>query len=143
MRSQDPQAPLKRHRGARNFTRSQLLTIVYGLLVLLYTIYLSQFRHHWWYYLEFMVIGGYCFYIVQGLLLGSRNWGLLLMLPLVMLAVAIAAGYLLVLILRLGGGTLLDADRADMVLLSLLVIGGNVYSLKWLVGRKGRRKGRK
>jgi hypothetical protein len=125
------------------FTRSQLLTIVYSLLVLLYTIYLSQFRHHWWYYLAFMVISGYCYFVVQGLLLRSRNWGVLLLLPPAVLGTAIAAGYLLVFILRLGGGTLLDADRADMILLSLLVIGGSIYSLKWLMGRKGARKGRK
>ncbi|HEY4207720.1 MAG TPA: hypothetical protein VGM31_12935 [Puia sp.] len=125
------------------FTRSQLLTVVYGLLVVLYTLYLSQFRHHWWYYLEFMAIGGYCFFVAQGLLLRSGNWGVLMLLPLAVLAAAIAAGYLLLFILRLGGGTLLNADRADMILLSLLVIGGSAYSIRWIVGKKKTRKGRK
>ncbi|HVU55177.1 MAG TPA: hypothetical protein VHD83_08975 [Puia sp.] len=126
------------------FTRSHLLTIVYSLLVVSYTLFVSHFRHHWWYYLEFMLISGYCFFIVQGFLLRSKNWGIVLVLPLAVLLAAVAAGYLLVFILRWGGGTLLDADRADMILLSLLVIGGSAYSLRWIKGKKKvARKGKK
>jgi len=128
------------------FTRSHLLTIVYSLLVLLYILYLTQFRHPWWYYLEFMLISGYCSFIVQGLLLRSKNWGILLLLPLAVIVTAVILGYLLVFILRLGGGTLLDADRADMILLTLLVILGNTYCLRWIKGvrgKKGARKGKK
>jgi len=125
------------------FTRSHLLTIVYSLLVVLYTLYLTQHRHYWWYYLEFMLISGYCYFVLQGLLLRSGNWGILLLLPPAVLLAAVGAGYLLVFILRLGGGTLLDADRADMILLSLLVIGGSAYSLRWISGRKTARKGKK
>jgi hypothetical protein len=55
----------------------------------------------------------------------------------------VATGYLLLFILRWGGGTLLDADSADMILLSLLVIGGSVYSLRWIKGKKLARKGKK
>ena len=104
------------------FTRSHLLTIVYSLLVVLYTLYLTRLRHPWGYYLKFMLISGYCFFILQGILLRSRNWGILLLLPLAVSLAAVAAGYLLLFILRWGGGTLLDADSADMFLLSLLVI---------------------
>ncbi|MBN8850318.1 MAG: hypothetical protein BGO55_32590 [Sphingobacteriales bacterium 50-39] len=125
------------------FTRSHLLIIVYSLLVVLYTLYLTQLRHPWRYYLEFMLISGYCFFILQGILLRSRNWGILLLLPLAVSVIAIVAGYLLLFILRLGGGTLLDADSADMILLSGLVIGGGVYSLRWIKGGKGARKGKK
>ncbi|HVU83412.1 MAG TPA: hypothetical protein VHC50_01135 [Puia sp.] len=128
------------------FTRSHLLTIVYSLLVVLYTLYLAQLRHPWRYYLEFMLISGYCFFISQGILLRSKNWGILLLLPLAVSVAAVIAGYLLLFILRLGGGTLLDADRPDMILLSLLVILGNAYSLRWIKGvggRKGARKGKK
>jgi len=128
------------------FTRSHLLIIVYSLLVVLYTLYLTQLRRPWRYYLEFMLISGYCFFIVQGLLLRSKNWGILLLLPLAVSVAAVITGYLLLFILRLGGGTLLDADRPDMILLSLLVILGNAYSLQWIKGvrgKKGARKGKK
>jgi hypothetical protein len=125
------------------FTRSHLLTIVYSLLVVLYTLYLTQLRHPWRYYLEFMLISGYCFFVLQGILLRSGNWGILLLLPLAVLLAAVAAGYLLLFILRWGGGTLLDADSADLILLSLLILGGSVYSLRWIKGKKVARKGKK
>ena len=125
------------------FTRSHLLTIVYCLLVVLYTLYLSRFRHHWQYYLEFMLISGYCYFIIQGFILRSGNWGILLLLPLAVILAAVVGGYLLVFILRWGGGTLLDTDRADMVVLSLMVTGGSVYSLRWIKGKKMARKGKK
>jgi len=124
------------------FTRSHLLTIVYSLLVVLYTLYMTQLRHPWGYYLKFMLISGYCFFVLQGVLLRSRNWGILL-LPLAVSLAAVASGYLLLFILRWGGGTLLDADSADMILLSLLVIGGSVYSLRWIKGKTAARKGKK
>jgi len=125
------------------FTRSHLLTIVYSLLVVLYTLYLTQLRHPWSYYLKFMLISGYCFFVLQGFLLRSRNWGILLLLPLAVSLAAVAAGYLLLFILRWGGGTLLNVDSADMILLSLLVVGGSVYSLRWIKGKKAARKGKK
>jgi len=125
------------------FTRSHLLTIVYSLLVVLYTLYMTQLRHPWGYYLKFMLISGYCFFVLQGVLLRSRNWGILLLLPLAVSLAAVASGYLLLFILRCGGGTLLDADSADMILLSLLVIGGSVYSLRWIKGKTAARKGKK
>jgi len=125
------------------FTRSHLLTIVYSLLVVLYTLYLTRLRHPWRYYLEFMLISGYCFFVLQGILLRSGNWGILLLLPLAVSLAAVTAGYLLLFILRWGGGTLLDADSADLILLSLLIIGGSVYSLRWIKGKKVARKGKK
>ena len=125
------------------FTRSQLLLLVYSLLVVLYTLYLTQLRHPWRYYLEFMLISGYCFFVLQGILLRSRNWGVLLLLPLAVSLAAVAAGYLLLFILRLGGGTLLDADSADMILLSVFIILGSAYSLRWIKGGRGKRATRK
>jgi hypothetical protein len=125
------------------FTRSHLLIIVYSLLVVLYTVYLTRLRHPWRYYLEFMLISGYCFFVLQGILLRSRNWGIVLLLPLAVSAAAVAAGYLILFILRLGGGTLLDADGPDMLLLSLVVILGSAYSLRWITGVKGKNAARK
>jgi len=125
------------------FTRSQLLLLVYSLLVVLYTLYLTQLRHPWRYYLEFMLISGYCFFVLQGILLRSRNWGVLLLLPLAVSLAAVAAGYLLLFILRLGGGTLLDADNADMILLSVFIILGSAYSLRWIKGGRGKKPARK
>jgi hypothetical protein len=123
-------------------TRSHLLTIVYSLFILLYTLYISQYKH-WWYYLKLLLISGYLFFIFQGLLLRSKNWGIVLLLPAAILLVAVLAGYLLLFILRLGGGTLLDKDRPDMILLGSLFITLSFLSLRFITGRGARRKKKK
>jgi hypothetical protein len=123
-------------------TRSHLLSIVYGLFILLYTLYISQYKH-WWYYLKLLLISGYLFFIFQGLLLRSKNWGIVLLLPAAILLVAVLAGYLFLFILRLGGGTLLDRDRPDMILLGALFITLSFFSLRFITGGKGRRKGKR
>lgn len=124
-------------------SRSQLLTIIYGLFVVLYTIYIAQYRHRGWYYLGFLLISGYLFLILQGLLLRSKNWGILLLLPLAILLTAVLTGYLLLFILRWGGGTLLNADRSDMILLSLLFVMLSFFSLRYITGKKRSRKVKK
>ena len=123
-------------------TRSHLLTIVYCLFILLYTFYISQYRH-WWYYLKFLLISGFLFFILQGLLLRSKNWGIVLLLPLATLLTSVLTGYLLLFILRFGGGTLLDADKPDMILLSLLFIALSFFSLRFISSRKATRKAKK
>jgi hypothetical protein len=123
-------------------SRSHLLTIVYSLFILLYTLYISQYKH-WWYYLKLLLISGYLFFVFQGLLLRSKNWGIVLLLPAAILLVAVLAGYLLLYILRLGGGTLLDKDRPDMILLALLVIILSFSSLRFISDGKSRRKVKK
>lgn len=120
-------------------SRSHLFTIVYCLFILLYTIYLSQYRH-WWYYLKFLLISGLLFFILQGLLLRSKNWGIVLLLAPAILLVSVLVGYLLLFILRFGGGTLLDADRPDMILLSLLFIALSFFSLRFISGKKRRKQ---
>jgi len=123
-------------------TRSHLLTLVYALFMLLYTIYVSQYRH-WWYFLKFLLAGGYLFFIVQGFLLRSKNWGIVLLLPAGLLVASVLAGYLLLFILRWGGGTLLDKDRPDMILLALLFITSSFFSLRLISGEKTKRKVKK
>jgi len=113
------------------FTRSHLLTIVYCLFVLLYTFYISP-QKHWWYYLKFLLISGYLYFIFQGMILRSRNWGILLLLPPAILLTAVLAGYIILFILRLGGGTLLDADRPDMILLSFIFLILSFFSLRYI-----------
>jgi hypothetical protein len=122
------------------FTRSHLLSLLYCLFVLLYTLYLSQYRP-WWYYLKFLLISGCLFFIFQGLLLRAKNWGIVLLLPLASLLIAVLTGYLLLFILRFGGGTLLNADRPDMILLALLFLAFSFFSLRFIT--KGKRRGRK
>jgi hypothetical protein len=124
-------------------SRSRLLTIVYCLFVVLYTFYISQYSHRGWYYLEFLLFSGYTFFIFQGLLLRSKNWGILLLLPLAVMITAIALGYLLLFLLRLGGGTLLDTDRADMILLALLFVMLSFFSLRYISSGKRKRKVKK
>ena len=122
------------------FTKSHLLTIVYALFTLLYTLYIGQqvrrSIHYkgddWWYFFKFLVIDGYLFFIFQGLLLRSRNWGVLLLLPVAILVADVLAGLLLLVILRWGGGTLLNRDLADMILLSVTHIGMSFYSLRFI-----------
>lgn len=123
-------------------TRSHLLTIVYCLFILLYTFYISQYRH-WWYYLKFLLISGFLFFVLQGLLLRSKNWGIVLLLPLAILLASVLVGYLLLFILRFGGGTLLNADKPDMILLSLLFIALSFFSLRFISSRKATRKAKK
>ena len=126
--------------------RSALITLVYGLFVLLYAIYIVMSRghfgadkgRHWGYYLEFLLVSNYCYFILQGLVLRSKNWGLLLLLPLVILAAIIVAGYILVGLIRLGGGDLLNRDSADMVLGVLLMLVGSYFGLR-LIRPGGRR----
>ena len=133
--------------------RSALITLVYGWFVLLYAIYITLSQGHfgadrgrqWAYYLEFMLVSNYCYFVVQGLVLRSKNWGLLLLLPPAILVAAIVAGYLLVGLIRLGGGDLLNRDGADMVLGVLLVFAGTYFGLRLIRpgGRRINRKGKK
>jgi hypothetical protein len=123
-------------------TRSHLLSIVYCLFMLLYTLYISP-QEHWWYYLKFLLISGYLYFIFQGIIMRSRNWGILLLLPPAILLTAVVAGYILLFILRLGGGTLLDADRPDMILLSLIFLALSFFSLRYISTKKASRKKKK
>jgi len=128
--------------------RPFLTTLVYSVFTLLYTVYIIRHFGHfgkargpaWFYFLEFLTIGGYLFFIVQGLLLRSKNWGLLLLLPVAVLAVTIVVGFILVGLIRLGGGTLLDRDDTDMILASLLFLALSIYTQKWIRPGKGQRK---
>jgi len=124
------------------FTRSHLLTIVYCLFVLLYTMYISP-QEHWWYYLKFLLISGYLYFIFQGMILRSRNWGILLLLPTAILLAAVLTGYIILFILRLGGGTLLDADRPDMILLSFIFLALSFFSLRYISAKRTTKKKKK
>src|ERR1700754_2621308 len=99
--------------------RSAKLTLLYCVFTLLYTFYIAG-HAGLFYHLKFLLIDGYVFFILQGLILRSKNWGILLLLPLALLAVTIIVGYLMVWILAWGGGTLLKKDEADMILAALL-----------------------
>jgi hypothetical protein len=123
------------------------LTAIYCLFTLLYTVYIT---HHigsfgpgkgssWWYYLKFLVIGSYCFFILQGLIQRAKNWGVLLLLPAGILIATIVIGYILVWIIRLGGGDLLDHDRADMILAALIFLALSLFALRWIHAGKKRR----
>jgi hypothetical protein len=128
--------------------RPFLTSLVYSVFTLLYTVYIIRHFGHfgkargpaWFYFLEFLTIVGYLFFIIQGLLLRSKNWGLLLLLPVALLAVTIVSGFILVGLIRLGGGTLLDRDDADMILASLLFLALSIYTQKWIRPGKGRGK---
>ena len=132
--------------------RSSLLTLVYCLFTLLYTLYIAghpgnfgaEKGNKFIYQAKFLLISGYLFFILQGLILRSKNWGILLLLPLCVLIATIVISFLMVGILRLGGGTLLDNDYADMILLSLCWLAGSIYALKFIsTGKKAGKQKRK
>ena len=118
--------------------RSSLITLVYGLFVLLYAIFIAghpgHFGHrkgaHWGYFLGFLGIATLVFFVVQGLALRTKRWAWVFLLPLLLLAAAILAGYLFVGLLRLGGGDLLDRDMPDMLLVTGLLLVGSIFSLR-------------
>jgi hypothetical protein len=128
--------------------RPFLMSLVYSVFTLLYTVYIIRHfghfgkarGHAWRYFLEFLTIGGYLFFIIQGLILRSKNWGLLLLLPVAVLVTTIIVGFILVGLIRVGGGTLLDRDDADMILASLLFTGLCLYAQKWIRHEKTARK---
>jgi len=128
-----------------------MLTLLYCLFTLLYALYIAGHPHgfgphksdNFFYGIKFLLIDGYLFFILQGLILHSKNWGILLLLPLCILVVTIIGGFLMVGILRLGGGTLLDNDYADMVLIAFTWLALSAYALKFIsTGKKGRKKQR-
>jgi len=130
---------------------SAKLTLLYCLFSLLYTCYLAFHPHvigfrslpgdYFFYNLEFLLLGGYVFFILQGLILGSKNWGILLLLPLAIIIVTFIAEFLLVRILAWGGGTLLNNNSADMILTTLLWLSLSYYSLRWIrTGKKPRKR---
>ena len=137
--------------------RSALITLVYGLFTLLYTGYIVTHRGvirgvydivtypRWSYFLGFILIGNYLYFILQGLLLRSRNWGVLLLLPLALFVATFLVGYALVGLIRLGGGNLLDGDGPDMFLTAGLFLVGSYFSLRLIDpgGRRINRTGKK
>jgi hypothetical protein len=132
--------------SAMKWDRPFFITLVYSLFTILYTVYITAHLdrmgkgHAWLYFLEFLVAGGYAFFILQGLNYRSKNWGVLLLLPIVLLAATILIGFALVGLLRIGGGTLLDRDKADMILAVILFLTLGIYAQKWIRPRKSSRK---
>lgn len=122
------------------FTKSQLLSLVYVLFTMLYTIYIDQ--HYtgighkkgdsWWYYLKFLVIDGYLFFIFQYALLRRGDKLLVGLLPVITLVCAVLISLLAVAIIGWGGGDLFRNDTSDMILLSTVYVGASIFSLKYL-----------
>jgi hypothetical protein len=118
-------------------------TIIFCLFTVLYTIYIASHAGFgprkggsWWYYLKFLLVDGYLFFILQGLIKKSKNWGILLLLPVAILLATIIAGYIMVWIIRWGGGDLLNYDRADLILATLLFLAFSLYALRWIGPKK-------
>jgi hypothetical protein len=130
--------------------RSFLITLVYSLFSILYTGYIITHPGiirgaddvvvypRWGYLLGFLFIGNYLYFILQGLVLRSKNWGILLLLPPGLFVANFITGYLLVGLVRLGGGKLLDEDGPDMVLTTGMLLIGTYFCLRFI--RPGRRR---
>jgi len=140
---------MKRNRAGMKWDRPFLITGVYSLFTILYTLYIISHLHRfggkgaaWLYFLEFLLAGCYVFFIFQGLGHRSDNWGVLLLLPVAILVATLTVGFALVALVRIGGGDLLDKDKADMILAALLFIGLGIYAQKWIRPRKNTRSSR-
>jgi hypothetical protein len=127
---------------------SLYVTIIFCVFTALYTIYIAGHADFgprkggsWWYFLKFLLVDSYLFFILQGLIKKSKNWGILLLLPLAILPATIIAGYIMVWIIRWGGGDLLNDDWADMILAAILFLVFCLYSLRWTGPGKKLRKG--
>ncbi len=122
------------------FTKSHLLSLVYVLFTMLYTIYI--FQHYtgirnkkgdsWWYYLKFLVIDGYLFFIFQYALLRRGDKLLVALLPVITLVCAVLISLLVIAIIGWGGGDLFRNDASDMILLSTVYVGASIFSIKYL-----------
>lgn len=137
--------------------RSFLITLVYSLFTILYTGYIITHRGiirgvddvvsypRWGYLMGFLFVGNYLYFILQGLVLRSKNWGVLLLIPPCLFVANFITGYLLVGLVRLGGGSLLDEDGPDMVLAAGLLLIGTYFSLRLIRpgGRRINRAGKK
>lgn len=126
---------------------SLYVTIIFCLFTVLYTIYIAchagfglRKGGSWWYYLKFLLVDGYLFFILQGVIKKSKNWGILLLLPVAILLATIITGYIMVWIIRWGGGDLLNYDRADLILATLLFLTFSLYALR--VINPGKKRGR-
>src|SRR3954462_6953160 len=109
------------------FTRSHLMSLVYALFTMLYTVYIYQhytsIGHRkgdsWWYYLKFLVVDGYLFFIFQYALLRRGDKLLVVLLPVITLVCAVLISLLVTFIIAWGGGDLFKNDASDMILLSM------------------------
>ena len=94
--------------------RSFLITLVYSLFSVLYTGYIIThpgiirgvddvvIYPRWGYLLGFLFVGNYLYFILQGLVLRSKNWGILLLITPGPFVANFITGYLLVGLVRLG-----------------------------------------
>src|SRR5258708_14165809 len=120
--------------------RSRMLTLLYCLFTLLYTLYIAGHPHrfgphkgdHLFYCVKFLLVDGYLFFIGQGLIFRSKNWGILLLLPLLMMVLTIIGGVLMVWIVSLGGGNVLDIYYPDLILIPLILSAFIIFALNFI-----------
>jgi hypothetical protein len=139
--------------------RPSLITLVYSLFTILYTLYIA---HHdagtikaastpgkaahaadkgsaWFYFIEFLLVDVYIYYILQGLVRRSKNWDVVLLLPLAIWVATISFGFLVVAVFRIGGFNNKDRYNIDRILLSLVFLSFSLYAEKWIKPRKAPR----
>jgi len=125
--------------------RSSLIALVYSLFTALYILYIANHYYYgreaaWTYLVEFLLIDAYVFFILQGLALRSKNWGIVLLLPLAIWIVIIGFGILMVAIFKLAGFNYRDRYNIDMALICVAFLGCSLYARKWIRPRKAKRR---
>jgi len=130
--------------------RPSLITLVYSLFTILYTLYIARHLHYgtnkgaaWFYFIEFLLFDVYIYFILQGLVHRSKNWDVVLLLPLAIWAATISLGFLMVALFRVGGFNNKDKYNIDMALLSLVFLSFSLYAQKWIRPRQNARSARK
>ena len=130
--------------------RPSLITLVYSLFTILYTLYIARHLHDgsnkgapWFYFMGFLLFDVYIYFILQGLVRRSKNWDVVLLLPLAIWAATIGLGFLVFELFRIGGFNNKDKYNIDMVLLSLVFLSFSLYAQKWIKPRQNARPARK
>jgi len=124
--------------------RSSLIALVYSLFTALYTLYISHYFRYgkgsaWTYLIEFLLIDGYVFFTLQGLAFRSKNWGVVLLLPLAVWVTTIGLGFGVIALFRVGGFNDKDRHNIDMAIICAIFLGCSLYAQKWIRPRKGKR----
>jgi NADH:ubiquinone oxidoreductase subunit K len=93
----------------------------------------------WFYLIEFFLLAGYIYFVLQGWALRSKNWGVVLLLPLAIWVVTISVGFGVVAIFRVSGFNERDKYNIDMAVIGAVFLGCSLYARKWIRPRKGKR----
>jgi NADH:ubiquinone oxidoreductase subunit K len=147
--------------------RPSLISLVYYFFTILYTLYIAHHfpgaggtgmttgktagmttsrtalttgrEASWFYLIEFFLVAAYIYFIAQGLAFRSKNWGVVLLLPLAIWVITISVGFGLVALFRVARFNNKDRYNIDMAVICAVFLGSGLYAQKWIRPRKAKR----